>query len=113
MAEGQKTPIIDYSVVGSIAAVRRWSFMKAKYTKPHCRKRSKTALDESLSRALHCLHEAEQTLTASTQLLDTLEKRAALTAIVAELETLQRRLGDLIEFRGIDDKPIVPPRPFG
>jgi len=112
-AKGQKTPIIDYSVVGSIAAVRRWYFMKAKFTKPHCRKRSKTALDESLSRALRCLHEAEQTLTASTQLLDTLEKRAALTAIVAELETLQRRLGDLIAFRGIDDKPIVPPRPFG
>lgn len=84
--------------------------MDAKYTKrayvtrakPHCRKRSKTALlkDESLSRALRCLHEAEQTLTASTQLLDTLEKRVALTAIVADLETLQRRLGDLIKFRG-------------
>ena len=76
---------------------------------------TKTALlkDESFSRGLRCLHEAEQTLTASTQLLDTLEKRAALTAIVADLETLQRRLCGLIEFRGMDDKPIIPPRPFG
>jgi hypothetical protein len=76
--------------------------------KPHGRKsskRSKNALlkDESLSRALCCLHEAEQTLTASTQLLDTLEKRVALTAIVADLETLQRRLHDLIKFREIDN----------
>jgi hypothetical protein len=74
--------------------------------KPHCRKRSKrskTALlkDESLSRAIRCLHEAEQILTASTHLLDTLEKRVALTAIVADLETLQRRLHDLIKFGGI------------
>ena len=56
--------------------------MKAKYTnraKAHCRKASETALfkDESLSRALRCLHEAEQTLAASKQLLDTLEKRHA------------------------------------
>jgi hypothetical protein len=79
--------------------------------KPHGRKsskrskRSKNALlrDESLSRALCCLHEAEQTLTASTQLLDTLEKRVALTSIVADLETLQRRLRDLIKFREIDN----------
>lgn len=71
----------------------------------HCRKRSKTALlkDDSLSRALCCLHEAEQTLTASTQLLDTLEKRIALTAIVADLVALQRRLGDLTTFRRIDN----------
>ena len=76
--------------------------------KPHGRKsskRSKNALlrDESLSRALCCLHEAEQTLTASTQLLDTLEKRVALTSIVADLETLQRRLRDFIKFREIDN----------
>ena len=68
--------------------------------------------DKSLSRALRCLHEAEQTLTASTQLLDTLEKRVALTAIVADLETLQRRLSDLIKFRGIDNQTVVPPRPL-
>ena len=78
--------------------------MKAKDTKPHRRKRSKTALlkGKPLLRALRCLREAEQTLTASTQLLDTLEQRAALTGIVADLETLQRRLSDLIEFRGIN-----------
>ena len=45
--------------------------------------------DKPLSRALRCLHEAEERLTASTQLLDTLEKRVALTAIVADLETLR------------------------
>ena len=36
-------------------------------------------------------------------LLDTLEKHVALTAIVADLETLQRRLRDLIKFREIDN----------
>src|SRR5271157_1085434 len=56
--------------------------MNAKYTnraKAHRRKGLGTALlkDESLSQALRCLHEAEQTLTASKQLLDTLEKRLA------------------------------------
>ena len=58
--------------------------------------------DKPISRALRSLRKAEQTLTASTQLLDTLEQRAALTGIVADLETLQRRLSDLIEFRGIN-----------
>ena len=53
-----------------------------KYTnraKARCRKGSEAALlkGESLSRALRCLHEAEQTLAASKQLLDTLEKRHA------------------------------------
>jgi NAD-dependent SIR2 family protein deacetylase len=102
----QKTPIIHQSVDGSIAAVRRWYAVKAKYTKLHCRNRSKNALlkHESFSRALRCLHEAEQTPTASTQLFDTLERRHALTVIVGDIETLQRRLSDLIELAGMDDK---------
>lgn len=68
--------------------------------------------DKPLSRALRCLHEAEERLTASTQLLDTLEKRVALTAIVADLETLQQRLSDLIKFRRIDSQTVVPRRPL-
>jgi hypothetical protein len=61
----------------------------------------------------HIAERGLKTALLKDESLSTLEKPAALTAIVAKLETLQRRLGDLIEFRGIDDKPIVSPRPFG
>lgn len=60
--------------------------------------------DESLSRALGYLHEAEQTLTASTQPFDKPEQRHAVTVIVGGLEMLQRRRRDLVELGGIDDK---------
>jgi hypothetical protein len=99
-SERQKTPIIGYSVVGSIALCARRYFMSAQNAKQQGRKRSETASlkHESLARSLRCLHEAEQTLTASTQLLNTLE-RLALTIIVGNIQTLQRHLNDLIELR--------------
>ena len=99
--KGKRHPSLITAWLAALPLCAGWYLMNAK----HCRKRAKTALlkDESLSRALRCLHKAETTLTKSTQLLDTLEKRVALTAIVADLETLQRRLRDLIKFRGIDN----------
>ena len=101
--KGKRHPSLITAWLAALPLCAGCYFMNAK----HCRKRAKTALlkDESLSRALRCLHKAETTLTKSTQLLDTLEKRVALTAIVADLETLQRRLHDLLSSGGSPTKP--------
>jgi hypothetical protein len=60
-------------------------------------------LVKALGRALRHLHQSAGILTLVTASLDTLEKRQSVTRLVAGIDTLQQRLGDLIEFRGSDN----------
>jgi hypothetical protein len=69
-------------------------------------------LVKALSRALRHLHQSAEILTLVTPSLDTLEKRQSVTRLVGDIDALQQRLADLIEFRG-SDNPIIPPKPFG
>ena len=65
-------------------------------------------LVKALDRALRHLHKSAEILTLVTGSLDTLEKRQFVTRLVGDIDRLQQRLGDLIEFRGADN-PIIPP----
>jgi hypothetical protein len=69
-------------------------------------------LVKALSRALRHLLQSAEILTLVTASLDTLEKRQSVTRLVGDIDALQQRLGDLIEFRA-SDNPIIPPKPFG
>jgi hypothetical protein len=69
-------------------------------------------LVKALGRALKHLHQSAEILTLVTASLDTLEERQSVTKLVGDIDVLQQRLGNLIEFRG-SDSPIIPPKPFG
>jgi hypothetical protein len=68
--KGKRHPSLITAWLAALPLCAGWYFIKAKDTRPHCRKRSKTALlkGKPLLRALRCLREAETTITASTQL---------------------------------------------